>query len=704
MATLEKIRSKAGIMIFIIAFALLCFIVGDFLSSATTLFGMSRNVVGEVNDESLSIEDFTKMSETVSEIQKSQRRQQLPDAELKEAVWNTYVSSTLIEQEAEKSGLKVTPAELSENTIGSTPHPMLRQVNLFYDENGQFNPQMVSSVIRFIQRDPSEVPAEQRAQFVDQQNSIKKVWMFWEGRIKSELASEKVSSVLANALSAPNAEVKFMEQYTSQEFDALVAKKMYADVADADVEVSDADINNYYNKNKESYKTEGYRNVQIVMFPISPSKNDYDDAMAQMQEVKENLSKASTADEIRSVFVSYAGRNYGYNDAYFTSTEIGPEFGDFAMSNPAGTMSDIISRGNNEMMVAKVVASAIMRPDSVKISMIAVQDADTTVAKNRADSIANAIKAGAKFEDMVSKHSVDQGSAQNGGDLGWVREGYISFKGFDDKAFNAQPGTIFTVNNEQAAFVIKVTEKTAPVKKAKIAILGVPFEASSATLDSIYAKANELATNNRTCDEFLKAASENNYMARPLTHLTQNQASVYVIPDSRSIVKWAWEHEKGDVSDVMEIGDNYIVLGLENAIEEGYEPLDVVKEDIKTEVTKEKKAEKLASELSNVSDLAAVGTVDTVKAVRYNNSYITKVGNEPALTGAIVSSTKDQISAPVKGNSAVYVFKTIESRQSSVPAASKQALNSAVMQNINRNLFEAMKDKAEIEDNRYRFF
>lgn len=713
MATLEKIRGHAVGLIALIAFALLCFIIGDLMTSSSSLFNLSKSVVGKVNGEKISIEEFNQQSEVLSEIQKSQSRQQVSDAEVKDATWNTFVQNTLLNSEAEAADITITSAELSDQTVGANPHPMLRQIPLFYDESGKFNPTILPNIIRFLDRDANEVPAEQRGQFVEQQNRVRSQWMFWEKRIKNELLLEKVSTILITAMKAPKAEADYLASLSANEYDALVARKMIADVQDKDVEVSESDIKSYYNAHKEgSYKTEGYCDLSAVLFPIAPSKGDYDEAMANMQNVKKQLSDANTTEAIKSVFVANAGRNYQYNDVYFTSTEIGPMYGEFAMSNPAGTVSEI-TNNQNEFTLAKVVSAAVLRPDSVKLSMIVLQAKDSAAAKGRADSVAAAIKAGAKFEELASKVSADKQSAQNGGDMGWIKEGYVAMKGFDNSAFTANVGSVFTISNAQSSFVFKVTDRTKPVKKAKIAILGVPFEPSSTTLDSIYRVANDFASatantkdkdNAENCKAFKDNAAKSNYQVRPMNNLQQNQPSLYVLPDSRSVIKWAWDHNVGDVSDVMEIGDYYLVVCKDTMVEKGYMPVDVVKDQIKNELLKEKKADKLAAELANVKDLASVSAVDTVNAVRFTSDYIAKVGNEPALVGAIVTSKVNQLSKPVKGDMAVYMFQTIATRKSETPGISQAALNQNIQRSVLRSFMDAAKDKADIEDNRYTFF
>jgi peptidyl-prolyl cis-trans isomerase D len=700
MATLERIRSKAGLLIFIIAFALLCFIIGDFLTSSTTLFNMSKNVVGKVDGEKLSIEDFTQQSETFADVQKMQNPQPVSDAENKDMTWNNYMQGVLLKHEAEAAGITVTAAELTDQTVGPNTHPMLRQCPLFFNQEGQFDKSILLQVFQFIQKDPASVPDDSRENFVEQQTKVNNMWMFWENNLKDEILYEKVVNLVGKAMSAPKAEVKILASLSSNEYDALVASRPIASIADKDVNVSDQEMQDYYNKMKDfKFKTEGYRNLQVVLYPIQPSQNDYKEAKAQVDGLRHQLDSISDNKQLKLLFESSSEHSYPFTDVYRKESDMDRAFASFAFSSPVGTVSDVILDGDM-FKTAKVLGAATSRPDSVKVSMIALQGKDEADCKKRADSVVAAIKAGAKFEDML-KLSADKASAQKQGDLGWLREGTISMEGFDDKAFTASVGTVFSVSNKQASFVIKVTDKTAPVRKAKVAVLAVKFEPSSATNDSIYNLANQFATKNKNIKSFLASAKKQNLMVRPLTNLLQNQPTTYVLQDSRNIIKWAWDENtaEGSVSEVFDVPGCYVVAAVQDAVEKGVVPFEKAKEQIKTELMKQKKADKLVAMLKGVKSLSAVGKIDTVKAVNFSANNLDK-----ALIGAITVSKVNQLSKPVKGENAVYMFQTTACRKSQVPAIDQRSVNQLIMMSASREFLDAAKDKADIVDNRYNFY
>ena len=158
---------------------------------------MSKNVVGKVDGEKLSIEDFTQQSETFADVQKMQNPQPVSDAENKDMTWNNYMQGVLLKHEAEAAGITVTAAELTDQTVGPNTHPMLRQCPLFFNQEGQFDKSILLQVFQFIQKDPASVPDDSRENFVEQQTKVNNMWMFWENNLKDEILYEKKWSTLS---------------------------------------------------------------------------------------------------------------------------------------------------------------------------------------------------------------------------------------------------------------------------------------------------------------------------------------------------------------------------------------------------------------------------------------------------------------------------------------------------------------------------
>jgi len=77
----------------------------------------------------------------------------------------------------------------------------------------------------------------------------------------------------------------------------------------------------------------------------------------------------------------------------------------------------------------------------------------------QADALLKQIKAGGDFAELAKKNSQDPGSAQKGGDLGWVSRGQM-VKNFEDAVFTLKPNEISNVVTTEYGFhIIQVLEK-----------------------------------------------------------------------------------------------------------------------------------------------------------------------------------------------------------------------------------------------------
>lgn len=408
MATLEKIRSRASLMIFVIACALLCFIVGDFLNNSFSILHRNENVVGVVNGEKIDRFEFEDSYRQLSEVFKYQQRNQAEDAEIRAAAFENFKQKVLINSEAQADGLAVTKGELTDATIGNHPHSLLLRSGFFVNQNGVFSSDIVKRFIDDVNRDPNTISnPDERAQFMARQEQVRNIWLYTENTVKQSLLVDKIGALLNNALSAPKAEADFIAALSSKESDALVARKLFADVNDADVQVADADLLAYYNAHKNDFKRESYRNMQIIMFPIGPSKQDLKEEFDVMDSLRSQLRSTSDNEKLQLLFQSSSERNYQFSNVYITPNSYDPAFTEFAKTATSGQVSDIVSDEMQGLFkCAKALANPVTRPDSVRFSLIAVQEADTVATQARADSIAKAARTGADFAKLADRKSV----------------------------------------------------------------------------------------------------------------------------------------------------------------------------------------------------------------------------------------------------------------------------------------------------------
>lgn len=692
MAALEKIRNKAGLLIGFVGFALFAFIIGDFITNGSAWFNQLKQNIGNVEGREMSTQKYSEGIKQFNEVAKMEGQNNLSDAQVRDEVWDRFVYTSLLENECEKIGLTVTDEEFQEALFGAQPHPMLNQISFLRGENG-YDPRTLQYIIA--NKENPNVESYYRA------------WKYWEGELKNQMLLGKYRSLLSAAMAPTKKVAENLASLTANEYDLAVVRKPFYEVADSSVTVTDNDIKKIYDEKKASFKTEPYRSAKVIIFNVLPSKSDYEDVEAAVTSVKTALD--SMAEDMVPLFVTQnSDREFPYNSSYLTQGQVDPMFTEFAFSAKKGAVSDVKLDGSY-YKVAKVMSDVANRPDSVKASRIIVFRNNQEESQVLADSLKAELKKGADFKEMVKKFSQDaKALVDKDGDMDWFTEGIVGLEGFDDAVFTANVGDYFSFPVQQAVMLVKVTDKTKAVKKVKLAEVVNKVEAGTDTYRKVYDEARQFSLKNRTLSAFEDSAKNARLDIRTMARLTRNQSQFPALPNSREIIRWAWEHEVGSVSDkVFDLNNQYVVAAVSEAVDDEYVPFSYAKADLENDAINVKKAEKLIADMKD-ADLAAIGSVDTIKSVSLSNGSLGRFGAENAVMGAIAKMDVNQVSAPIKGAYGVYKVQVLDKRSVEVSEAlvnqTLGAQNSAVQSAMYRNLFSALKNISKVKDTRYEFY
>ena len=692
MAALEKIRNKAGLLIGFVGFALFAFIIGDFITNGSAWFNQLKQNIGNVEGREMSTQKYSEGIKQFNEVAKMEGQNNMSDAQVRDEVWDRFVYTSLLENECEKIGLTVTDEEFQEALFGAQPHPMLNQISFLRGENG-YDPRTLQYIIA--NKENPNVESYYRA------------WKYWEGELKNQMLLGKYRSLLSAAMAPTKKVAENLASLTANEYDLAVVRKPFYEVADSSVTVTDNDIKKVYDEKKASFKTEPYRSAKVIIFNVLPSKSDYEDVEAAVTSVKTALD--SMAEDMVPLFVTQnSDREFPYNSSYLTQGQVDPMFTEFAFSAKKGAVSDVKLDGSY-YKVAKVMSDVANRPDSVKASRIIVFRNNQEESQVLADSLKAELKKGADFKEMVKKFSQDaKALVDKDGDMDWFTEGIVGLEGFDDAVFTANVGDYFSFPVQQAVMLVKVTDKTKAVKKVKLAEVVNKVEAGTDTYRKVYDEARQFSLKNRTLSAFEDSAKNARLDIRTMARLTRNQSQFPALPNSREIIRWAWEHEVGTVSDkVFDLNNQYVVAAVSEAVDDEYVPFSYAKADLENDAINVKKAEKLIADMKD-ADLAAIGSVDTIKSVSLSNGSLGRFGAENAVMGAIAKMDVNQVSAPIKGAYGVYKVQVLDKRSVEVSEAlvnqTLGAQNSAVQSAMYRNLFSALKNISKVKDTRYEFY
>lgn len=668
MATLQSIRNHGTILLVVVGVAMLAFILGDFLNSGSSFFNKNRENVAEIAGHQVHYTEYEAAKEQLQEVYKIETgtndiNEDLT-IQLRNQAWQMMLMDYTLRKQAEKIGMDVTADELSELCIGANPHQIIQQRRAFYDETGKFNRFALVNFLNSIAVEPED--AEQAANL----QQAKNYWMYWEKAVRLTYLQEKYTNLLSNMITANNLDAKYAYEARQTSVDAQYVQQPYYAVADSLVKVTESDIKKLYNERKELYKQTPNRSIEYVSFPIVPSAEDFADVEKLIKSLENDFR---TKEDIAAIVnsnsdVLYDGRDY-------SEETIPAEYKDFAFGKGVkkGACTEL-NFADDTYSIARVMDCGYNKADSVKLVLVA-NDENT--------------------EDV---------------ELGWFKASDLQ-KNIAEPAFNGKKGEKFTVASGMGEQTFQIADKSKATPKVKLAILSRKVTASSKTYGALYNQAKQFVVANNNTDSLRQAALAEGMSITPVYALNENTDKVNDLKNSRPIVRWAFEAKAGQVSDVFECGNQFVVAALTEVNDGEYRPLEAVRAELIIAATNDKKAEYIMSQLNGVSTLEAAAElfdteVKTAEGISLSSFRFGAAGVEPAVVGTALTIDANTLSAPVKGTNGVYILTVGEKKvaEGALDAAQEiQQLNMRTSYSLPYQAVSLIEEKAKVVDNRARF-
>ncbi len=712
MATLQKIRSKGPLLVIVIGLALFAFIAGDAWKVLQPHQG--KQDVGEVNGEVLSAQDYQKMVDELSEVIKltnglnSLTEDQLSN--VKDQVWQSYVNNKLIAEQAKKLGLKVTDAEI-QAIIEQGTHPLLMQTPFRNPQTGMFDKDMLKKfLVDYANLDASKMPA----QYVEYYQKMGAFWKFVEKTLAESTLAQKYQNLVTKSLISNPVSAEDAFKARTEQSDLLLAGIPYSSINDSTIQVSDSEIKDRYNEKKEQFKQlVETRDIRYIDVKVVPSDAD---RKAVEKEVTEYSNQLATTTSDFGTFVRSTGSSVNYSDVPVSKSVF-----------PADVASRLDSTGVNEVYgpyynqtddsynAFKVLAK-VSSPDSIQFRQIQVYADTEEKTKTLADSIYNALKGGADFAAVAKIYGQT-------GEATWVNS--QSWEGaeldtdnskFINTLLNQPVDELTNVNIGQANLILQVMNKKSMQTKYKVAVVKRPVEFSKETYNAAYNKFSQFVAQNTTIDSMVKNAEESGYTLTPRTDFSSAEHYVGGVRSTREALKWIFAAKPGEVSPLYECGENdhLMVVALDKIHEAGYRDVNSVAEMLRSEIRRDKKADKLMAEMKKYNSIAQVkgmkdAVSDSVKHVTFSApAYISVTRASEPVIGAVASKTAvNQVSAPIKGNAGVYMIQVYAKDKGNEKFDAKQeeaTLNNMAVRIVGSQLINDLYQKAKVEDKRYLFF
>ncbi len=705
MAIIGSIRKHSGLVVTIVGVAIAAFVIGDLGKGSPR----KDYIVGVVDGEEITYREFEEKVEENSELSKmNSGKTSLTSDEIfdiRQNTWQMFVNEIIMDKQYEELGLTISEEELNDLIQGENPHRFI--VQNFTDPNtGQFNRDLLLNFLQTLDQ------REARVQM--QMENILQV-------VKADALNTKFNDLITKGYYMPAAFAQMDYDRKNRSVDFRMLAVPYSTIADSTIKLTDADFQDFYNEHKDRYEQKRNVDIEYVTFDIRPSADDKEFTRKTVIELYDELKGLKLADVPR--FIGY-NSDAPYDSTWKTKGSLPIQIDSLMFHNEAGyTAKPYLD--NNIYHVARLMDVA-MRPDSMKASHIlisyqgAFRAATDAMAREKAVELADSLKNvlennPQKMEELAKQYSTDPSAAENGGDLDWFADGSMVGP-FNEAVLEARVGDIVTVETAFGFHVIKVTGKKEDVKKVRVAMFDREIIPSNQTIQKIYSDASSFAGEHRTIDAFNTAITENGLNKRQREYLNPMDNRIPGVESPRQMIRWAFNEETnvGDVSQVFENDDKFIVAALKERREDGIAPLSQIRDVIEPLVLKKKKADLIIEKMkqSNAKSLEEYAQkfdqeIDSVKNIKFPSFNLPKIGREMEVIGEVLGSPKGQLVGPIEGNNAAFVVvvdKFVEPvLKDNFGSEQKQMVNS-LRARANNYIFRALEESANIEDNRVDYY
>lgn len=703
MAVLNKIRQRSLFLILIIALALFSFVLADLFKNSDALTAKSQNIIATINGKDITREDFLQKVEAL-------QRQMGPNAtntQVMNRVWDQEVRLAVMETQYEELGISVEKDQMRDllrTSLATSPE--------FLNEAGIFDENKLNEYI---------------ANLKETSSAAYESWVNYEKQVAANALQQNYFNLVKAGLTGTLAEGELEHKLEGNKVDIKYVQVAFSSIPDSTVTVSKSDISNYIKEHKKQYEVEASRDIRFVEFKEVASVEDENNIKTELQTYlngryvdetgrKDTIVAFSKVDKNEEYINSISGSDLKFDNRFVFKSSLPSIVADSIYNLEEGEVYGPY-KDNGYFKISKLIAVKQI-PDSAKVRHILIpfrgaQSAAPEVsqteseAKNTADSLLAILKTNrSKFPEYVTQFSSDQGSIANEGRYDWHPYNTMVPE-FNDFEFNGKVGDLAVVKTIFGFHIIEIEGQKDRSKAVQVGTIARKIEPSEATSDQVFRDASNFEINAGKID-FDALAKENNYVVRPVNGIKILDESIPGVGNQRPIVRWAFE-EDAEVGDIkrFSISGGYLIAQLVAKHKEGLMSVEDATASVLPIIRKEKKAKMIRDRVSatTLEDLAAAEntTVKSASGINMKNPTISGAGREPLVVGAAFGLKEGETSKLIDGANGVYLVQVTKVTPA-VALENYQATANRVEQQkasvVNTKLYNALKEAANIEDNR----
>ncbi|MDZ7737571.1 MAG: peptidylprolyl isomerase [Bacteroidales bacterium] len=706
MSVLQTLRERAGVLLaVVIGVSLVFFILGDFLGGGSgQKRQMQDNEIGKIGGEPVTYQEYDKRLQNLVEIYKMSGTSNITEEmteSMREDIWNKIITEEVLGEEFRELGLDVSAEEVESMVLGDEPHPIVQQ--LFANrETGVLDKSFLVNFLKSTEYDPQ----------------ARSYWLFFENEIVNEKINTKFNNLIAKGLYVTSKQAEFESDINSNTVDFSFVMRQYSTVPDSSIIITKSDLEKYYRNNKENYSQEPRRSMEYLEFPVEPSAEDIKNTEEGIIELIDEFR--TTESPVQFINLSSDNR---HTVVYRPIEEVPEAIRDFVAEENTEAVFGPYLEGKT-YKIARLI-DVDYRPDSVHVRHLLLSAnayRNSAMAKSEADSILQLIKSGESFEALAMELSDDQGSAQLGGDLGWFEEGMM-ITSFNNACFEGNTGDLDIVETEFGYHIFEILDQSGRTKKYHTGIIERAIEPSSKTYNTVFAEARKFAANNNSYTRFNQTVADEGINKKLASDIAPEQKEIPGLENPRVLIMALFDAEANSIildnsqQPIFELGDKFVIAYCTDIKEKGYASLKDVESEVRYAVMQDKKAEKITENmnketagLDNIEDIASsLGLrINEATNINFNSFSIPSAGVEPAVIASAASvSEEGVIDNPVKGNNGVFIISVNNIRpneQAPDPEMLRNRLSSTYAARASFEVFEALKEKSNIVDKRYKFY